>query len=806
MDALYAGAEEARGSSMARVWLGQTLAGLGVHEEARDAFQMALVFNPINAQAFRELAKLGKTTRIAGIDVTACLARAIRLFPKGLDGFPTDPWLRTEAQDIYEQQNPDRSIRRRLARAQTHPRDAENLLKLGILYDRTKQKTEADRHLRLAIESAPNDLDLHVRVSELYRDRGQDDQAVKVLEDLASRQQGASRAKALLELGRCFQTRMLANQSSEAPAGRIRELRDRADQAFAEATRVDPTPETFEAAADFCLATRRNEEAVKWLRQALRVHRHTIDERPLRQKLIRALLEIRPLPEDVEHEISEYDARFQGYEEVSLFWGVLHAARGELDKAVQQHTRYLERLLSAGVTAYSRPGELAEAYFLRGELYRRLASVRPGQSTQFLQLAIEDLTRAKVYCPRTLGWHRYATVLATALEHAGRTEEARTELQTALREYPEAADVAQKLIELLGREGRWADQETIIRRQMSAQPKEELWPYLLGEVLERRRALAEAEEAYSQALAISKEGPLTSTGRKAMSALLNVLARRSRFTEMVERVERRVKPEDRDYKMWILYGVALHRINRPQEALTAWVAAANAAGTSDEQGYISRAIQAVLGREAAFQAVRRMCQTHPDSFGATLLLAIMLDQTGHRDEAVKTLEQVRNTTTQPRHRAQLLTYLGTLKTLDNHDQEAVELYRQALAIEEDNTVALNNLAYVLSERLGQPTEALQYARRVAELMPDSVGVIDTLGWCLALTGDYQGAVGVLSRIPSKQRIGPLSYHLAETYRRMKQYDSARQVAEQGLRQAEQSGDKTYQTKLRQLLDQLKEGS
>jgi putative PEP-CTERM system TPR-repeat lipoprotein len=64
---------------------------------------------------------------------------------------------------------------------------------------------------------------------------------------------------------------------------------------------------------------------------------------------------------------------------------------------------------------------------------------------------------------------------------------------------------------------------------------------------------------------------------------------------------------------------------------------------------------------------------------------------------------------------------------------ATAQYRAILAVNPDNTVALNNLAWLLSEA-GDP-KAREYAERAYQLAPFNANVVDTLGWTLFRTGD-----------------------------------------------------------------------
>ncbi len=801
VDVLRSGADQAVGSSMARVWLARTLVALG-REEALSVYRAALLLNPLNADAHRDLAWLGKTKGVADVDVDAHLDEAVWLARKGLDGLPADAWLHAQAEDLYEQDHPAESIKRREFVRQAKPGDADNLLRLGLLYRQTGKKEKAAECLRQALAAAPRDIQVHRRVSELYRQEKREEDAIRLLEGLASRLRGPERTEALLLLAKHLRQMMVDLQANDAPAGKIRALRDRADRVFEQAAAADAVPSLCQAAADFCLLTERRAEAVRWLRRSLRGLQDTYGERPIREKLIRTMLEMRPLPKDLEQEIADYDAHFFGQEEVSLFWGMFEAAKGKLEEARRRFTRYLDRLHSAKSASHIRPDQLAEAYYYRGQLYLRLAAVRLGENEEYLSRAIEDLTQAKMHCPRTLGQPRYAIGLARALERAGKDDLAVRELRAAVRHYADSSDAARELVGLLGRQKKYDEQETVIRQQIQLRPKEWVWPHLLGKTAEHRGLPREAERAYRQAAERCGYGA-QGVGRGAVDDLLRMLARRSSAREIIDIVEKHIRPGDRDFRTWTYYGAALLRVNRAKEASPAWAAACNAALTSAEQLDIARAMKMLLGPDTAFAVVREMVRSSPRNVRFRFLLAVMLSQAGKQAEAVKLLEQTTPTATQPAERLHLLTYLGTLRMAAQEGELASPLFRQALEIDKDDLTALNNLAYLLAEQLGKPEEALPYARRAAELRPDSADVLDTLGWCLALTGEYQAAVNVLEEALAKQPVPFAFYHLAEAYRRMGKTDQARQMGEKGLLLAKLMKSKLYQEKIEATLKQIR---
>jgi cellulose synthase operon protein C len=72
---------------------------------------------------------------------------------------------------------------------------------------------------------------------------------------------------------------------------------------------------------------------------------------------------------------------------------------------------------------------------------------------------------------------------------------------------------------------------------------------------------------------------------------------------------------------------------------------------------------------------------------------------------------------------------------------AVAGYRQVLEIAPDNVVALNNLAWILSEQ--KDPKALEYAERAHQIAPFSPNVIDTLGWAMTRGGDLKRGIELL---------------------------------------------------------------
>lgn len=87
---------------------------------------------------------------------------------------------------------------------------------------------------------------------------------------------------------------------------------------------------------------------------------------------------------------------------------------------------------------------------------------------------------------------------------------------------------------------------------------------------------------------------------------------------------------------------------------------------------------------------------------------------------------------------------------------AIDRYRRAIAVDQSNALALNNLAYRLAVDRKTPQEALPLAIQAAKLAPQDPTVLDTLAWTQYLLGDHAAAVKtmavVLTRSPNNAEV------------------------------------------------------
>jgi tetratricopeptide (TPR) repeat protein len=143
------------------------------------------------------------------------------------------------------------------------------------------------------------------------------------------------------------------------------------------------------------------------------------------------------------------------------------------------------------------------------------------------------------------------------------------------------------------------------------------------------------------------------------------------------------------------------------------------------------------------------------------------------------LERLIDTCTEDAERAALLHELGETRQIAGDAPRARRAYEEALKYDPDNWITLNNLAYLLSDQLGENKLARPYAER-AVAIADTQDTLDTLGWIYVGLGEFPAAIAELSRAVRLDPGSALSYyHLGEAYRRNGQFAEAGEVLKSG---------------------------
>jgi cellulose synthase operon protein C len=187
------------------------------------------------------------------------------------------------------------------------------------------------------------------------------------------------------------------------------------------------------------------------------------------------------------------------------------------------------------------------------------------------------------------------------------------------------------------------------------------------------------------------------------------------------------------------------------------------------------------GADAAFRKAVELDKTNSD---ALLKLGQVQAAEGSVDQALATYQQ--SIKDHPRDIA-LYILAGEMYASQNKWDQAKDMYQKALAIQSDNPLASNNLAYVILQQSGNIDVALAMAQTARRGMPDSPNVADTLGWAYYQKGVYQSAIEMFQealRLNEKNGAPDdptVHFHLGLAYQRTKQPLQARQQLERALK-------------------------
>jgi tetratricopeptide (TPR) repeat protein len=160
---------------------------------------------------------------------------------------------------------------------------------------------------------------------------------------------------------------------------------------------------------------------------------------------------------------------------------------------------------------------------------------------------------------------------------------------------------------------------------------------------------------------------------------------------------------------------------------------------------------------AAFMAAKSADSNFMDADFSLVQLDVL---EGKDDAAQKTLQSIlsRNAGNEV---ASL--WMANLQVAEGKNDTAIQHFTQVLNDNPNNALALNNLAYLLTQSHKEPDEALKFAQKAIELEPDNPNFLDTLGWVLYEKGLYPSAIQYLERAVSDKGDAVSRYHLAMAY-------------------------------------------
>ncbi|MEI6083189.1 MAG: tetratricopeptide repeat protein [Verrucomicrobiota bacterium] len=182
--------------------------------------------------------------------------------------------------------------------------------------------------------------------------------------------------------------------------------------------------------------------------------------------------------------------------------------------------------------------------------------------------------------------------------------------------------------------------------------------------------------------------------------------------------------------------------------------------------------------EPAQVALLKALELQPDFPEAQILLARVYVSTKKHEPALVNLRQV--VAKNPRDIGALM-LIGLIESEQKNYPAAKDAYEKMLAVNPKSGPALNNLAYLYSEHLGDLEKAYQFATRAREALPLDPLTGDTLGWILYRKGQYPQALIVLKESTEKLAGEPeAQFHLGMAHYAMGEEEGARTALERAL--------------------------
>lgn len=181
-------------------------------------------------------------------------------------------------------------------------------------------------------------------------------------------------------------------------------------------------------------------------------------------------------------------------------------------------------------------------------------------------------------------------------------------------------------------------------------------------------------------------------------------------------------------------------------------------------------------------------QIKPDYQEAYILLAHLYVNSKDNRKALQDLQTA--LAKDPRDISALM-LIGQIHDAEKDPNAARDAYEKLLAIKSDFSPALNNLAYLYSEYLGDLDKAYDAARRARELLPYDPSTADTLGWVLFKKEQYPAALNLLQE--SAKNLPPetdpagkaeVEFHLGMVHYMLGQEDQAREAFQTAIASSE----------------------
>jgi tetratricopeptide (TPR) repeat protein len=617
--------------------------------------------------------------------------------------------------------------------SELQPEDPEIQVKLGTLLLSGGSLDDARNAARQVLEKHPDNEDALLLLADTSRNPEDIEDTRKFIQGLRANQ---DRARYHLALGTLdvrqndparaeseFKTALdLDPKSSEANAilglfywsrNQVKE----AGQAFKTAADLAPPRSAKRIQyADFLIKTGGAAEAKSVLEDVNRAAPDYLPSRVLLMKMACAEHQDEDCITRVQNVLSQdpvnYDALFLD--------GVVSLNKGDAAKAIREF-EYL--------SSNYRPNPqvrflLARAYLLSA------TTAEPVQRRNLIDAAERNLVDAIKLDPR---FDQASLLLAELKIRKGSPAAAVDLLAPIVRERPQIAQ-AQSLLATAYLAQQKRDEALAIYRKMTELfPKDPQPPFLAGSILLAQGQQSEARKAFERSSEINPDY------LPPVEKLVDLDLAEKQYGAALARVEKQIEKNPNAAQAWALKG----KIDLAQRDFT------------HAESDLLKAIELDPKLEAAY-----------------LLLAQLYVASNRQDEAVAKLTAFLETN-KTAQAAPAMMQLAMIQEQRQNFAAARDAYENLLAVAPNFPLALNNLAVLYSEHLGQLDKGYELAQKAKEAAPNDPNIADTLGWITFKKGDYANALRLLQESSSKVDVPVFQFHVGMAHYMVGNEDSAR---------------------------------
>ena len=304
----------------------------------------------------------------------------------------------------------------------------------------------------------------------------------------------------------------------------------------------------------------------------------------------------------------------------------------------------------------------------------------------------------------------------------------------------------------------------VYHRMRTLFPSSPQVPLLLGSLLAQQGKEAEAREAFEKALSLSPDYA------PAIENLVDLDLFDKNYSAAISRVQKLLDKNARDPGPRLL----LAKIHMAKAR--GCVSEANAKGAGSGRSKLS------LAEVPAAQAELKQAETEllkaielkPELAAPYLLLSELYVASGKQQQALDKLNGLLAKTND----LAVLAQVAMIQDASKNYPAARDAYEKALALNPNFSLALNNLAYIYSERLSDLDKASRLAEKARQLQPQDPSSADTLGWILYKRGEYPRALSLISEAAATlPKSAEVQFHLGMTHYALAEEAPARTALE-----------------------------